>query len=107
MNLIVGCLSQLCQLAHAGTCMPAQTESKLMHRAGYFQGANANGEWVGLDGISVGRHPEFGRKLVHPRHGIATIGAVPWIVNYNILASGLDMAAGAGTGATYLAANGT
>ena len=29
--------------------------------------------------------PDFGPAAVHPQWGIATVGAVPWVVNYNAL----------------------
>lgn len=57
---------------------------------GYFKGA-AGSTWNGVAGIEVGIQPHFGPSIVHPRLGIITIGATPWIVNYNMLLQGVSL----------------
>ena len=67
---------------------------------GYF-GANAAGgaAWAGAlagggDLAARGCAPDFGPSAADARAGVATVGAVPWIVNFNVpLAAGADLAA--------------
>ena len=37
--------------------------------------------------------PDFGPTTLDPRHGFAAVGAVPWVVNYNVLLHTEDMQA--------------
>ena len=37
--------------------------------------------------------PDFGPALLDPSHGFAAVGAVPWVVNYNVLLHTQDMQA--------------
>lgn len=37
--------------------------------------------------------PDFGPAVLDPRHGFAAVGAVPWVVNYNVLLRTQDMQA--------------
>eukprot|EP00747_Dinoflagellata_sp_TGD_P119566 gnl/TRDRNA2_/TRDRNA2_173036_c1_seq2.p1 gnl/TRDRNA2_/TRDRNA2_173036_c1~~gnl/TRDRNA2_/TRDRNA2_173036_c1_seq2.p1 ORF type:complete len:351 (+),score=55.63 gnl/TRDRNA2_/TRDRNA2_173036_c1_seq2:40-1053(+) len=69
----------------------------LRRSLGYFSGA-ANGQWSGLspemDAAIRGLEPDFGPQDLDPRHGAVVVGAVPWVVNYNLLvvADGLSEA---------------
>lgn len=38
--------------------------------------------------------PDVGPSLASPAWGVATVGAVPWVVNYNVPIEGLDLADG-------------
>ena len=64
--------------------------------AGYFQDA-AQHTWVGIQGITPPQSPEFGPSSVHPALGVTTIGAVPWVTNFNVLLNGVSMPAGVST----------
>ncbi len=37
--------------------------------------------------------PNYGPASLDPRHGFAAVGAVPWVVNYNVLLRTQDMQA--------------
>ena len=37
--------------------------------------------------------PDYGPASLDPRHGFASVGAVPWVVNYNVLLRTQDMQA--------------
>ena len=76
--------------------------STLQHRqgkccAGYFGRSHAqlDEEWVGTERISIGSTPALGPAAVHPQYGICTIGATPWVVNYNVVLKDASMPAGA------------
>jgi glutamate formiminotransferase len=47
-----------------------------------------------VQGVSVGREPHFGPKAVHPTLGLCTIGAAPWIVNFNMLIHNVSFESG-------------
>ena len=65
------------------------------HLAGYFAAPDGSSNWSGVEGIRVGRRPDFGPDEPHPQLGICTIGAAPWITNFNVLLQDVDMATGA------------
>merc|ERR1719265_125789 len=62
--------------------------AELRRSLGYFSGAKG-GEWTGLlpevATAVKANAPDFGPPEVDPRLGVVTIGAVPWIHNYNLL----------------------
>ncbi len=47
-------------------------------RAGAFKGASEIS-------MPAGMRPDFGPSKLDPRRGLATVGALPWVVNFNIL----------------------
>lgn len=53
----------------------------------------ATGAFSGAGDITLPpeERPDFGPADVDPRRGIATIGAVPWVVNYNVMLKTEDM----------------
>jgi glutamate formiminotransferase len=64
---------------------------------GYFSASKQQGQiWAGaLDSSSSNNNlpvaPDFGPVLADPRAGVACIGAVPWIINLNVLLESNDM----------------
>jgi hypothetical protein len=60
--------------------------------AGYFQ-ARVPGTWRGGE-VRVGVPPAYGPSAASPELGICTIGAVPWVVNFNMLLKGASREAG-------------
>ena len=52
------------------------------------------GKFEGSHGIVLPKNlqPDFGPAHVDPIRGIATVGAVPWVVNHNVLLGTADMA---------------
>ena len=53
-----------------------------------FAGLYAGGGTLALpDGLK----PDFGPSTLDPRHGIAVVGACPWVVNFNVLLRTKDM----------------
>ena len=52
--------------------------------AGLYTGAGALA-------LPDGLKPDFGPSTLDPRHGIAVVGACPWVVNYNVLLRTKDM----------------
>ena len=52
--------------------------------AGLYAGA-------GTLALPDGLKPDFGPSTLDPRHGIAVVGACPWVVNYNVLLRTKDM----------------
>lgn len=65
--------------------------------AGYFAPSGCAAQWHGVTGIRVGRPADLGPQQPHPRLGICTIGAAPWITNFNVLLDCDDMATGVQT----------
>ena len=58
---------------------------------GYFRGASS-GVWEGpstKEGASIAR--DSGPAEAHPRLGVATIGATPWVTNFNVALEGGDL----------------
>ena len=43
--------------------------------------------------LPEGLVPDFGPASLNPRHGFAAVGAVLWVVNYNVLLHTQDMQA--------------
>lgn len=66
----------------------ARRLADLRRSLGYFSGAK-QGEWTGLmpevASAVKANAPDFGPQEVDPCIGVVTIGAVPWIHNYNLL----------------------
>lgn len=66
----------------------ARPLAKLRRSLGYFGGA-VRGEWTGLSDkmlVAMRELPaDTGPPDVNPIHGVAVVGAVPWVTNYNIL----------------------
>ncbi|EIE23961.1 Formiminotransferase [Coccomyxa subellipsoidea C-169] len=58
----------------------------LRRACGYFKGSK-QGAFKGASEISMpaGMRPDFGPSELDPRRGLATVGALPWVVNFNIL----------------------
>eukprot|EP00927_Polykrikos_kofoidii_P043377 TRINITY_DN37452_c0_g1_i1.p1 TRINITY_DN37452_c0_g1~~TRINITY_DN37452_c0_g1_i1.p1 ORF type:complete len:315 (-),score=44.13 TRINITY_DN37452_c0_g1_i1:193-1137(-) len=60
----------------------------LRRSLGYFKGSDRS-DWLGLSPETMQAvaivPPDFGPSEVDPRHGVAVVGAVPWVVNYNLL----------------------
>lgn len=44
-----------------------------------------------MSALPDGLKPDFGPSTLDPRHGIAVVGAIPWVVNYNVLLRTEDM----------------
>ena len=63
--------------------------------AGYFRQSSTS-SWQGALASPSLEHfpPDMGPMLVPPMAGVATIGAVPWLVNYNVPVDTQDLAAG-------------
>ena len=59
--------------------------------AGYFRSGGKEQQWDGLGGISVAHPPAFGPDTLHPRLGMACVGAAPWVVNFNVLVQGASL----------------
>lgn len=57
--------------------------------------AAAAGVFAGASEIALpqGLQSDFGPAALDPRHGLAAVGAVPWVVNYNVLLRTQNMAA--------------
>lgn len=78
-----------------GAAHPAgQTLATIRRASGYFKGSST-GLYAGASFISLpqGLVPDFGPALLDPSHGFAAVGAVPWVVNYNVLLHTQDMQA--------------
>jgi len=66
---------------------------------GYFSASQTQGQiWAGaLDSSTTSKtlplEPDYGPVLADPRAGVACVGAVPWIINLNVLLESADMAA--------------
>lgn len=73
-----------------GWASPAgRTLAETRRVLGYFGGGKKNG----ADAPAAPPPPDAGPPTPHPRHGVAVIGATPWVVNVNVpLATG-DVAA--------------
>ena len=73
-----------------GWASPAgRTLAEARRSLGYFGG----GKKDGADATTAPPPPDAGPPTPHPRHGVAIIGATPWVVNVNVpLATG-DVAA--------------
>ena len=56
------------------------------------------GNWIGnlLAALPPGCRQDLGPAEVDPRSGVALIGAVPWVTNYNVALRSCDMAAARG-----------
>lgn len=68
--------------------------AELRRSLGYFGGAR-KGEWVGLPPqVAAAQRelaPDYGPAQADERHGLAVIGAVPFVHNYNLLVIGEDL----------------
>lgn len=75
--------------AHSG----GRSLADIRRACGYFRGAQ-QGRFEGSADVMLpsSLRPDYGPPQVDPSRGIATIGAVPWVVNYNVLLSSADMA---------------
>lgn len=70
---------------HSTQITASSAEAVLLH-AGLYTGAS-------LIRLPEGLQPDFGPTTLDPRHGFAAVGAVPWVVNYNVLVHTEDMQA--------------
>jgi len=60
----------------------------------YFQGSGAGQpRWAGAVAPGGGPPPDAGPREPDPRLGYCLVGAVPWLVNYNVAVRGCDMGA--------------
>lgn len=81
-----------------GAASPSNVQLADVRRAaGYFRGA-ATGTWTGALSASANvtplQAPDLGPVDISPHMGLTCIGAVPWLVNYNVLLKCSDLAVG-------------
>jgi glutamate formiminotransferase len=71
-----------------------RTLADIRRACGYFKGAQ-RGRFEGSGDVVLpgSLRPDYGPAQVDPSRGLATVGAVPWVVNYNVLLGSADMAA--------------
>ncbi|CAK0753391.1 hypothetical protein CVIRNUC_002217 [Coccomyxa viridis] len=69
-----------------------QTLASIRRVMNYFKGSST-GLYAGAGTLALpdGLKPDFGPSTLDPRHGIAVVGACPWVVNYNVLLLTKDM----------------
>ena len=87
-KLLAWCASKdhaLSVQVHSIQIRSLQAEAVILH-AGLYSGAS-------LIRLPEGLQPDFGPTALDPRHGFAAVGAVPWVVNYNVLLHTEDMQA--------------
>ncbi|BDA46386.1 probable formimidoyltransferase-cyclodeaminase [Coccomyxa sp. Obi] len=69
-----------------------QSLADIRRACGYFKGSK-QGAFHGASGIIIppGLQPDYGPEHLDPSRGLATVGAVPFVVNYNVLLKTDDM----------------
>lgn len=57
---------------------------------GYFQPSNG-GLWIGSNIFPATMQPDFGPRVAPPSSGIVVVGACPWVMNYNVPLTTIDL----------------
>ncbi len=70
-----------------------QPLDEIRRQLGYFQGAAAS-SWQGALGtVQLPLAPCYGPASAPPHSGVCCVGAVPWLINYNVLLHTTDLGA--------------
>ena len=60
---------------------------------GYFQ-HNNGGLWIGSNIFPASMQPDCGPRVAPPGSGIVVVGACPWVMNYNVPLTSIDLSKG-------------
>jgi glutamate formiminotransferase len=60
---------------------------------GYFQ-HNNGGLWIGSNIFPATMQPDCGPRVAAPGSGIVVVGACPWVMNYNVPLTSIDLSKG-------------